>query len=227
MRWRPRRTAGCTVGTSPDGQIYLVDRNGGGKPFFGNDDKYIWSMVVDGKGNLFAATGDKGVVYKIAPDGKGTPFYKTNATHATALAFDRAGNLLVGTQFPGRVIRVGPDGKGFVLLDSPFQEIRSLRFDDKGRPLRRSAERARVDGGAAPTTTDTDRTPADAARAPVASVSAEITSISIVDVASGPSTSIAARRPPIGQRRGLSDSARRRLGSALGIARGFALRPRL
>ena len=185
----PAPNGGLYVGTSPDGQIYLVDRNGGGKPFFGNDDKYIWSMVVDGKGNLFAATGDKGVVYKITPDGKGTPFYKTNATHATALAFDRAGNLLVGTSSPGRVIRVSPDGKGFVLLDSPFQEIRSLRFDDKGALYVAALNGRGSTGGAAPTTTDTDRTPADAARAPVASVSAEITSISIVDVASGPSTS--------------------------------------
>ena len=52
--------------------------------------------------------------------------------HATALAFDKAGNLLVGTESPGRVLRIAPDGKAFVLLDSPFQEIRSLRFDDKG-----------------------------------------------------------------------------------------------
>ena len=153
--------------------------------FYANDDKYIWALVVDGHGNLFAGTGDKGIIYKIAPDGKGAPFYKTNATHVTALAFDRAGNLLVGTGSPGRVLRVDPDGKGFVLLDSPFQEIRSLRFDDQGA-LYVAALSGRASAGAGPTTTDVERTPADATRTPVPSVSAEITSISIVDVGTGP-----------------------------------------
>jgi hypothetical protein len=184
----PAPNGGLYVGTSPDGRIYQVDRNGNGKPFFSNDDKYIWALVVDAKGNLFAGTGDKGVVYKITPDGKGTPFYKTNATHATTLALDRSGNLLVGTSTPGRVLRVTPDGKGFVLLDSPFQEIRSLRFDDKG-VLYVAAVNGRVPSSGSPTTTDADRTPPETARAPVASVSAEITSISIVDVGSGPTQS--------------------------------------
>jgi outer membrane protein assembly factor BamB len=184
----PAPNGGLFVGTSPDGRIYQVDRNGNGKPFFSSDDKYIWALVVDGRGSLFAATGDKGIVYRITPDGKGVPFYKTNATHATALALDRAGNLLVGTSSPGRVLRVTPDGKGFVLLDSPFQEIRSLRFDDKGA-LYVAALNGRASTGAAATTTDADRTPTDSARAPVASVSAEITSVSIVDVGSGPTQS--------------------------------------
>ena len=34
---------------------------------------------------------------------------------------------------PGKVLRLDPEGKPFVLLDSPFQEIRTLRFDDKGQ----------------------------------------------------------------------------------------------
>src|SRR5713101_7821484 len=123
---------GLYVGTSPDGRIYKVDRNGTATTFFNADDKYIWALAVDGHGNVFAGTGDKGVIHKITPDGKGTTFYKTNATHATALAFDKGGNLLVGTGSPGKVLRIDPAGKAFVLLDSPFQEIRALRFDEKG-----------------------------------------------------------------------------------------------
>jgi sugar lactone lactonase YvrE len=131
------------VGSSPDGTIYKIDRNGTAQPFFDPDDRYIWALTLDPKGNLYAATGDHGVIYKISPDGKGTRFYQAKAMHATALAFDKAGNLLVGTESPGRVLRIAPDGKAFVLLDSPFQEIRSLRFDDKGvfapRPWRGQA----------------------------------------------------------------------------------------
>ena len=173
---------GLYVGTSPDGKIYKVDRNGTGKTFFEGENKYIWALAVDSKGNLFAGTGDKGIVYRMTPDGNGTIFYKTNATHVTALAFDKAGNLLVGTGTPGRVLRIDPEGKAFVLLDSPFQEIRALHFDAKGN-LYVAALNGRASGG--PSSSEDraiDRPTPEPSRPPIPSVSAEITSISIVDV---------------------------------------------
>src|SRR5437588_864077 len=183
----PAPNGGLYVATSPDGKIYKVDRNGDAAEFFDPADKYIWALAVDAKGNLYAGTGDKGVIYKITPDGTGTPFYKTKATHATALAFDKAGNLIVGTESPGKVLRIDPDGKAFVLLDSPFQEIRTLRFDDKDM-LYVAALSGRPPSGAAPTPTE-DRVerPTETGRAggTVPSVSAEITSISIVDLSGG------------------------------------------
>jgi sugar lactone lactonase YvrE len=176
---------GLYVGTSPDGRIYKVDRSGTATPFFSGDDKYIWALASDAQGNVFAATGDKGVIHKITPDGKATTFYKTNATHVTALAFDKSGNLLAGTGSPGKVLRVDAAGKAFVLLDSPFQEIRTLRFDDKGM-LYVAAISGRPGAGGAPVTTELiDRPTPEPSRAPVPSVSAEITSMSIVDVSSG------------------------------------------
>jgi sugar lactone lactonase YvrE len=169
------------VGTSPDGKIYKVDRTGSASTFFDPDDKYIWALAVDAKGNVFAGTGEKGLIYKISPDGKGAPFYDTKATHATALTFDKAGNLLVGTGTPGKVLRIDPGGKAFVLLDSPFQEIRSLKLDDKG------AIYAAALSGRAGGTEDhpIEHVPEPAVRTPIPSVSAEITSMSIVDVGSG------------------------------------------
>ena len=190
----PAPNGGLYVATSPDGRIYKVDRDGKETVFFDPDDKYIWSLAVDSKGNVFAGTGEQGVIYKIAPDGKGSRFYETKATHATALAFDKAGNLLVGTGSPGRVLRIDPNGKAFVLLDSPYDEVRALHFDEKGM-LYVAALSGRPPSGAAPASQD-DRLPAssnDAGRAPVASVSAEITSIAIVDV-SGSSPSAGSAR---------------------------------
>jgi sugar lactone lactonase YvrE len=180
----PAPNGGIYVGTSPDGRIYRVDRNGTASTFFSSDDKYIWALAVDAKGNLFAGTGDKGIIYKITPDGKGTPFYKTNATHATALAFDKAGNLLAGTGTPGKVLRIDAEGKAFVLLDSPFQEIRTLRFDDKGMLYVAALSGRGSGGGSAPVITDdrADRPAAAEPRAPIPSVSVEVTSMSIVDV---------------------------------------------
>jgi hypothetical protein len=180
----PAPHGGLYVGTSPDGKIYEVDRDGKSSTFFSSDDKYIWALAVDAKGNLFAGTGDKGVIYKITPDGKSSTFYKTNASHATALTFDKSGNLIVGTGTPGKVLRIDPDGKAFMLLDSPFQEIRALRFDDKG-----FLYVAAISGrGASSSSSGTEApviTPSEPVRTPVPSVSAEITSISIVDVGGG------------------------------------------
>jgi sugar lactone lactonase YvrE len=189
----PAPNGGIYVGTSPDGRIYKVDRNGTASTFFSSDDKYIWALAVDAKGNLFAGTGDKGIIYKITPDGKGTPFYKTNATHAMALAFDKAGNLLVGTGTPGKVLRIDAEGKAFVLLDSPFQEIRTLRFDDKGMLYVAALSGRASGGGVSPVIPDdrADRPAAAEPRAPIPSVSVEVTSMSIVDV--GGSSGLPAR----------------------------------
>jgi len=185
----PAPNGGVYVGTSPDGRIYKVDRSGNSTPFYNGDEKYIWTLASDAKGNVFAGTGDKGIIQKITPDGKASVFYKTNATHVTSLAFDKSGNLLVGTGSPGKVLRVDAEGKAFVLLDSPFQEIRALRFDDKGM-LYVAAVSGRPGSGGAPVSTELiDRpTPEPSSRAPVPSVSAEITSMSIVDVGGPAST---------------------------------------
>jgi len=184
------------VGTSPDGKVYKVDRAGTATTFFDPEDKYIWALAVDGKGNVYAATGEKGIVYKIAPDGKGEAFYKTKATHANSLTFDTSNRLLIATESPGRVFRVDADGKGFLLLDTPFDEIRSLRFDSKGM-LYVAAQMGQSTTGAASTTDTDDDRPAnrpssstDPTRAPIPTVTTEITSVTIVDSASGGSGSV-------------------------------------
>jgi SMP-30/Gluconolactonase/LRE-like region len=181
------------VGTSPDGKIYKVDRNGAATSFFDGQDKYIWALAIDSRGAVYAATGDKGLIYRIAPDGKGAPFYRTKATHATSLAFDKSGNLIVGTESPGKVIRIDVSGKGFVLLDTPFQEIRSLRFDEKGM-LYVAAMNGRPPG-AGPIVPSVPEPVSTGARAPVptVTVSAEITSIAVVDVPESGSTAGAGR----------------------------------
>src|SRR5204862_7935689 len=134
-------------------------------------------------------TGDRGTVYKISPDGEGAPCYRTKSTHAAALAFDGACKLFVGTESPGKVVRVDPEGHAFVLLDSPFQEIRALRFDDKGG-LYVAALSGRTGNAPPPPITTEDRGDRSTGETGgrslgVPSVSAEITSISIVDISGG------------------------------------------
>ena len=184
----PAPDGGLYVGTSPDGKIYKVDRDGEATTFFEPGEKYIWALATDARGNLYAATGEKGAIYRIAPDGTGTRFYQARATNATALAVDPEGRLLVGTESPGRLIRVDAEGRGFILLDTPFQEISALRFGPGGH-LYVAAVNGTPGSPAAPVVRPDETPTSSDAPTPVVSVSAEITSIAIVDDAGGSSGS--------------------------------------
>ena len=185
---------GIYAATSPDGKIYAVAADGSSRVLFDPEDKYIWALAVDRSGNLFAATGDKGVIYKITPDGKGTRFYKTSTTNVVSLAFASDGTLLAGTESPGRLFRIDASGKAFVLLDSPYREIHAVRIAPDGTVYAAAVSAAQTQGGEdrnAPTQ------PADTGRPPVASVSTEITAISVMDspVGGSPSTAPSPRSP--------------------------------
>ena len=190
----PAPRGGLYVATSPDGRIYQVNADGSSKTFFDPADKYIWSMAVDRAGNVFAATGEKGVIYKITPDGTGTPFYKTNATNAVTLAFSRSGELLAGTESPGRVFRIDANGKAFVLLDSPFREIHALRLAEDGTVY---AAALNVTQGSDRGERASEPPAAETSRPPVPTVSAEITSVTVLESSSSGSTpsSRTPRRP--------------------------------
>jgi sugar lactone lactonase YvrE len=170
------------VATSPDGKIYQVSSDGTSKTFFDPEDKYIWALATGRDGAVYAATGEKGTIYRITPDGKGSVFYKTNTTNVVSLALDRDGNVIAGTESPGRIFRIDSLGKAFVLIDSPFKEIHALRLADDGTIY--AAAFSGTPGGedrAAPVIT-----PPEPTRPPVPSVSAEITSITIIgDTSSG------------------------------------------
>lgn len=177
----PAPAGGLFVATSPDGRIYKVDAKGQATTFFDPAEKYIWSLAVDRQGNVFAGTGDKGTVYKITADGKGEKFFATKAAHAVALTFDAGNQLLVGTGTPGRVFRVDAAGKGFLLLDTSFQEVHAIRVDPKG-VIYAAAQSSRGSGGG-------DNLPEPASTPPpvtpsIPNVSAEITSMTVVDVGS-------------------------------------------
>ncbi|HEX7088241.1 MAG TPA: hypothetical protein VF198_17915 [Vicinamibacterales bacterium] len=165
------------AGTSPDGRIYRLTGEGQATPFFDPDDKYIWALAVGPDGAVYAATGDKGLVYRITPDGQGEVFYSTRATHVRALHVARDGSLLVGTESPGRVFRVTPDGQGFLLLDSGLQEISAIRPGRNGVVYAAALTASSAPEPSRPTTAPEQQEQ----RAPVPTVSAEITSMAVVE----------------------------------------------
>ena len=180
---------GLYVGTSPDGRVYHVAADGTSRTFFDPDDKYIWALAVDPAGNVFAATGDKGTIYKITPDGKGSVFYRTNATNVVTLAFAGNGELLAGTESPGRLFRIDASGKAFVLIDSPYREIHALRVAADGTIYAAAVNAA---GGERPQ----EATASEPPRPPGATVSAEITGVSVIESPVPSSVSPSASRTP-------------------------------
>jgi sugar lactone lactonase YvrE len=190
----PASNGGLYVATSPDGKIYQVSTDGTGKTFFDPEDKYIWALANGRDGTLYAATGEKGTIYRITPDGKGSVFYKTNTTNVVSLAIDREGNVIAGTESPGRIFRIDPQGKAFVLIDSPYKEIHAIRMADDGTMY--AAAFSGTPGGedrAAPVIT----APPEPTRPPVPSVSAEITSITVLgDTSSGVTAAAGGGREP-------------------------------
>jgi hypothetical protein len=180
----PRPDGSVLVATSPDGRVYHVDPSGAAREFFDPEEKYIWALAADDSGRVYVAAGDpKGRVYRVAPDGTGTPLYTSSAAHVVSLAFDAERRLVVGTESPGRVFRLDGEGRPFLVLDTNLQEVRALRLDPRGRlyvvaQARRSGDGGGSSGGEGLTISEPVRA------APVPTVTAEITTMAVIDTAS-------------------------------------------
>jgi hypothetical protein len=179
------------VATSPDGKVYRIAAGGAPAVFFDPEDKYIWALAVDAQGRVYVATGDKGVIYRVAADGKGEVFYKTQTSNVTSLLIGRDGQIIAGTESPGRVLRITPAGKAFVVLESPYREIRGVRMDGAGVVYAAAVngKPSAPEASPAPPATEPPRA------APVASVSAEIMAVTVIDTSSAASGSVPAQRP--------------------------------
>lgn len=197
----PAPDGGLYVGTSPDGKVYKVDRRGNATTFFEPEEQYIWAMASDARGELYVATGPKGNVYRVAPNGTGAKLYTAQATNVTAVAIEPGGaHIIIGTDSPGRVLRVDMQGKAFLLLDTSFEEVRSLRYGEKGvlyvaavNGRTGSAPPPRADAGSATSSAPSPSEPSGGGGTPVVSVSTEITGV-VVDTGASSGTSAPDRR---------------------------------
>jgi hypothetical protein len=179
----PRPDGSVLVATSPDGRVYRVDASGAAREFFDPDEKYIWALAADDSGRIYVAAGDpKGRVYRVAADGTGTPLYTSSAAHVVSMAFDAERRLVVGTESPGRVFRLDGDGRPFLVLDTNLQEVRALRLDARGR-LYVVAQARRGGGDSGSSGGDAMTVPEAPRAAPIPTVTAEITSIAVVETA--------------------------------------------
>ena len=115
--------------------------------YFDPATKYIWSLALDGSGNLYVATGDHGEIFRVTPTGEHSLFFKSDEPHIRTLAFDAQGNLIAGSDGSGLVYRINSKGEAFVLYSAPKREITSIAIDNSGNIYAAAAGEKRSGGG--------------------------------------------------------------------------------
>ncbi|CAN5621188.1 hypothetical protein BH23PLA1_BH23PLA1_38990 [soil metagenome] len=125
-----------TLAAAPGGKVYLGTGPGGQvveltdpeppaeRP--GPEVQYIWGLVADDQGQLFAATGPKGQLWKRSAEGDWEVLFDSRHTHLLCLAIGPDGVLYTGSDGDGVLYKVDPQGKASVVFDSPREEIRTL-----------------------------------------------------------------------------------------------------
>jgi len=93
---------------------------------------YVWCLLPDGSGGLYAGTGNQGRIYHIAPDGKAAVLYDSEDLEVFCLAKDAQGNLYAGTAPNGVVYRITPDGRASVFYKAPSRYVLALNVDAGG-----------------------------------------------------------------------------------------------
>ena len=116
----------------PHGRIYKITSEGKGEVFCELPDPYIWDMISDKNGNLYAATGDNGVIYKISDRGIPSVFFDSPFSNILDLVIDNDGNIYAACEPEGLIYKITPDGRASVLYDAEEDEIHCLAIDKNG-----------------------------------------------------------------------------------------------
>ncbi len=96
---------------------------------------YLWDLVVDREGNIYAAAGSPARVYKITPDGKASIILAPQELQVQALAIDSNGAIYAATSPDGKVYKIvhGGSSSGRA-AEAADQSDKSSQSPDKARP---------------------------------------------------------------------------------------------
>ena len=117
------------VSLSPDGRLFLASDY---SLVYDTGQPYIFSMVRDKAGNIYAGTGDEGKVFKIDAQGKGSLYFQSKELDIFALALDSADTLYVATSPDGKVYRVAGPNQATEFCNPESKYIWSMMFDNEG-----------------------------------------------------------------------------------------------
>jgi WD40 repeat protein len=104
---------------------------------------YVWSLAVDGKGTVYAGTGNDGKVFRIT-DEKASLLFDATELEVHALALGPDGKLYAGTSPDGKVYAIDADGKAESFYDPTDKYIWALVFDAEGNLFVATGSEARV-----------------------------------------------------------------------------------
>jgi len=121
-----------SVSAGPDGRLFLASAY---DLVYDTGQPYIFSMVRDGSGNIYAGTGDEGKVFRIDPQGNGSLYFQSKELDIFALALDSADTLYVGTSPDGKVYKVTGPNQATEFCDPESKYIWSMIFDGAGNLL--------------------------------------------------------------------------------------------
>ncbi len=95
---------------------------------------FVWCLARDGKGNLYAGTGNDGKVFRVDHDGKTSLFFDAPELEIHALAIGPEDRLYVGSSPDGKVYAVD-EGVGRPFYDPDDKYIWAMAFDASGKLL--------------------------------------------------------------------------------------------
>ncbi|MEE8111305.1 MAG: hypothetical protein V3T54_01090, partial [Acidobacteriota bacterium] len=91
-------------------------------------DPYLWSLVLDRKGNLYAGTGNDGRVLRVDTENEGEILFDSQELEVYALAVSPKGRLYAGTTPKGKVFRFDDKGNVEEFFDPEQTYIWDLGF---------------------------------------------------------------------------------------------------
>jgi hypothetical protein len=83
---------------------------------------YIWAIVADRDGTVYAAAGSPARVYRITPDGKSLVIFEPQELQVQALAIDKSGAIFAATNPDGKIYRIEHTGKASAQKDAPKED---------------------------------------------------------------------------------------------------------
>ena len=110
----------------------------------GSEESYFWCLARDGRGNLYAGSGDGGKVYKFDARGESSLVLDSPELEVLSLAVDRNGHVYAGTSPGGLIYKISPDGKSSVFFKSGESYVWCLAFDQKGNLYAGTGDRGKI-----------------------------------------------------------------------------------
>ena len=114
------------VSIRSDGQVILSSSL---ELLYDTEELYVWCLVQDLKGTIYAGTGNNGRVFKVTEDGEGSLFFDSPELEILSLAIDSRGHVYAGTAPDGIIYKMSPTGEASTFCETGERYVWSLIFD--------------------------------------------------------------------------------------------------